>query len=71
MVSQNVQFQKISIYTLRIVIGNSERAGVSIAIDIFNRKYEAELEIQGGGRVHTKEPSLWSVWIFFLNHTIT
>ena len=38
--------------------------GVSIA-QIFKRKYEAKLEIPGGGRVQTKEPSLGEVWIFF------
>ena len=38
--------------------------GVSIA-QIFKRKYEANLEIPGGGRVQTKEPSLGEVWIFF------
>ena len=38
--------------------------GVSIA-QIFKRKYEAILEIPGGGRVQTKEPSSGEVWIFF------
>ena len=60
-----MRFQKISIPTPRMVIGNSERreggggggGGISIA-QVFKRKYEAKLEIPGGGRVHTKEPSL-------------
>ena len=38
--------------------------GVSIA-QFFKRKYEAKLEIPGGGRVQTKERSLGEVWIFF------
>ena len=38
--------------------------GVSIT-QIFKRKYEATLEISGGGRVQTKEPSSGEVWIFF------
>ena len=40
--------------------------GVSIA-QIVKRKYEARLEIPGGGRVQTKEPSLGEVWILFGN----
>ena len=47
-----------------MVIGNSEGMGVSIVL-IFKRKYEGKLEIPGGGRVQTKEPSLGEVWIFF------
>ena len=37
---------------------------VSIA-QIFKRKYEAKLEVSGGRRVQTKEPSLGEVWIVF------
>ena len=58
------RFQKISIPTPRMVIGNSEGDGVSIT-QIFKRKYEATLEIPGGGRVQTKEPSSGEVWIVF------
>ena len=65
-----MRFQKISIPTPRMVIGNSEKGGggggggVSIA-QVFKRKYEVKLEIPEGGRVQTKEPSLGEVWIFF------
>ena len=56
----------------RMVTGNSEEGGgggggggvISIA-QVFKRKYEVKLEIPGGGRVQTKEPSLGEVWIFF------
>ena len=41
-----------------------EGDGVSIT-QIFKRKYEATLEIPGGGRVQIKEPSSGEVWIFF------
>jgi len=30
---------------------------------LFNRKYEAELEVRGG-RAQTKKPSVGRVWIF-------
>ena len=57
-----------------MVIGNSEGVGgggggggrgvISIT-QVFKRKYEAILEIPGGRRVQTKEPSLGEVWILF------
>ena len=40
---------------------------VSIA-QIFKRKYEAKLEVPGGGRVQTKEPSVGEAWIFLEPH---
>lgn len=60
----NVQFQKISTPTQRMVDGKSEVEGVSIAKN-FKRKYEAQLEIPGGwGKVQTQKASLGEVWIF-------
>ena len=52
-----------------MVIGNSEGGGgvggvISIT-QVFKRKYEAILEIPGGRRVQSKEPSLGEVWILF------
>ena len=60
-----------------MVIGNSEGGGgvgggggggvggvISIT-QVFKRKYEAKLEIPGGRRVQSKEPSLGEVWILF------
>ena len=58
-----VLFQKISIPIPRMVIGNSKVEGFSIA-KIYKRKYEAKLEIPGGGGGRTKEPPLKEVWIF-------
>ena len=57
----------------RMVIGNSEGkgggvgggGGLSSIAQVFKRKYEVNLEIPGGRRVQTKEPSLGEVWIFF------
>ena len=60
-----MRFQKIPIPTSRMVIGNSEGEGVISIAQIVKRKYEAKLEIPGGKRVETKEPSLGEVWIFF------
>ena len=72
-----MRFQKIPIPTPNMVIGNSKGGGgggggggvISIA-PVFKRKYEAKLEIPGGGRVQTKEPSLGEVWIFLEPHII-
>ena len=54
-----------------MVIGNSEGGGggggrgvVSIT-QVFKSIYEAILEIPGGRRVQSKEPSLGEVWILF------
>ena len=60
-----VRFQKKSIPTPRIVIGNSEGDGGLNNTD-FEKKYEAKLEIPGSGRVQTKEPSSGEVYTFFL-----
>ncbi len=49
-----------------MVIGNSERDGGLNSTNFLKKvQYEAKLEIPGGGRVQTKEPSLGEVWIFF------
>ena len=45
-------------------IPKGEGRVISIA-QVFKRKYEAKLEIPGGGRLQSKEPSLGEVWIFF------
>ena len=68
-----MQFQKISIPTLRrwsleIPKGDGGGGGgwgerVISIIQVFKRKYEAILEIPGGRRAQTKEPSLGEVWI--------
>ena len=71
-----MQFQKISIPTPRrwsLEIPKGEGGGggrrggggvISIT-QVFKRKYEAILEIPGGRRVQSKEPSLGEVWILF------
>ena len=62
--SINVQFQKISIPTARMVIGNSEGRVVSIAKK-FKGKYEVHWEFQVvGGFKPKKKTSLSEVWIF-------
>ena len=46
--------------------GRGGRGGGVISItQVFKRKYEAILEIPGGRRVQSKEPSLGEVWILF------
>ena len=59
-----------------MVIGNSEGGGggegrgggggVIWITQVFKRKYEAILQIPGGRRVQSKEPSLGEVWILFV-----
>ena len=52
-----------------MIIGNSEGGGRGgggdLNTQVFKRKYEAKVEIPGGKRVQTKEPSLGEVWILF------
>ena len=64
-----MQFQKISIPTPRrwsLEIPKGEGGGEVISItQVFKRKCEAILEIPGGRRVQSKEPSLGEVWILF------
>ena len=50
--------------------GGGGGGGVISIAQVFKRKYEAKLEIPGGGRVQTKEPSLGEVWIFLEPHII-
>ena len=55
---------KISIPTPRNVIGNSNREGLSTA-QIYKGKYEAILEIPGGGtNSNGKKNSMGEGWIF-------
>ena len=39
--------------------------GVISITQVFKRKYDAILEIPGGRRVQSKEPSFGEVWILF------
>ena len=67
-----MQLKKISIPTPRrwsLEIPKGERGGGGGGLipitQVVKRKYEAILEIPGGRRVQSKEPSLGEVWILF------
>ena len=57
-----------------MVIGNSEGSGLLTA-KMYNGQYKAKLEIPGGIKEISKQPSMGEVWIFsgatlYYNHVI-
>ena len=60
----NVQFQKISIPTLRRVIRNSKGEGVQKPKLLNESIIETKLEFPEGWGIETKNPFVGGVWIF-------
>ena len=61
---RNVWFQKISIPTPRMVIGNSKREGDVKGQNFLKEGMKLNENFQKGGGFQTKIPSLGGVWIF-------